>query len=148
MSHVPPMPDRPGMLRPEESTRAWLILAAGLLALAGPTIYSLATTIWPKDEHAHGPLIIAISAWLAWGRRERLRDLARDAGGYVAWAVLGVSLLVFLMLSVSFFRSHEKSFAIPQVLGSVVFFFSTLRCSAFIRPPWPRSRPPHARSYC
>lgn len=34
--------------------------------------------------------------------------------------------LVFLMLAVSFFRSHEKDFALPQVVGSILFFFSAL----------------------
>ncbi|MBX4200182.1 DNA translocase FtsK [Candidatus Parcubacteria bacterium] len=34
--------------------------------------------------------------------------------------------LVFIMLAISFFRAHEKNFAIPQVLGSVLFFISSL----------------------
>ncbi|MBX4189245.1 DNA translocase FtsK [Candidatus Parcubacteria bacterium] len=34
--------------------------------------------------------------------------------------------LVFVMLSISFFRSHEKNFALPQTLGSALFFFSAL----------------------
>ncbi len=34
--------------------------------------------------------------------------------------------LVFLLLSISFFRSHEKNFALPQTIGSILFFFSAL----------------------
>src|SRR6185312_14513707 len=30
--------------------------------------------------------------------------------------------LVFLLLAVSLFRSHEKGFALPQTLGSLLFF--------------------------
>ncbi len=42
--------------------------------------------------------------------------------------------LVCLMLSVSFFRSHEKNFALPQVLGSFVFFFSSLGAVGLLAP--------------
>ncbi len=42
--------------------------------------------------------------------------------------------LVCLMLSVSFFRSHEKSFALPQVLGSFIFFFSSLGTVGLLAP--------------
>ncbi|MBX4195717.1 DNA translocase FtsK [Candidatus Parcubacteria bacterium] len=34
--------------------------------------------------------------------------------------------LVFLLLAVSFFRSREKNFALPQFVGSALFFFSAL----------------------
>jgi len=34
--------------------------------------------------------------------------------------------LVFLLLAVSLFRSHEKGFALPQTLGSLLFFVSSL----------------------
>lgn len=34
--------------------------------------------------------------------------------------------LVFLMLSVAFFRSAERDFAVPQIIGSIIFFVSAL----------------------
>ena len=34
--------------------------------------------------------------------------------------------IVFLLLAISLFRAHEKNFALPQTLGSVLFFFSSL----------------------
>src|SRR5882724_1736207 len=34
--------------------------------------------------------------------------------------------LVFIILSISFFRSREKNFALPQTLGSLLFFISSL----------------------
>lgn len=42
--------------------------------------------------------------------------------------------LVFLMLAVSFFRSHEKNFALPQILGAVLFFFSALGTVDLLMP--------------
>ncbi|MEK7194337.1 MAG: DNA translocase FtsK 4TM domain-containing protein [Patescibacteria group bacterium] len=41
---------------------------------------------------------------------------------------------VFLMLSISFFRSHENSFALPQVVGSIIFFLSSLAVVGVIAP--------------
>lgn len=42
--------------------------------------------------------------------------------------------LVFLMLSVSFFRSAERVFALPQVIGSIIFFISSLGIVDILAP--------------
>lgn len=41
-------------------------LALGAAALAVPTGWRLAHTVWPTDEQGHGPVILAASAWLLW----------------------------------------------------------------------------------
>lgn len=50
----------------------WLPVIAGLLVLYVPTFYGLATTLWQQDDHAHGPIILAIVLWLFWQRRQAL----------------------------------------------------------------------------
>jgi exosortase B len=50
----------------------WLPVIAGLLILYVPTFYDLARTLWQKDDYAHGPIILAIIAWLIWDRRQVL----------------------------------------------------------------------------
>lgn len=115
MPYPPPAPSRLATLLLEPA-RGWMILAVGLLALLGPTIHSLATTIWPKDEQAHGPLIILISAWLAWGRRDQLRSTSLAPGGAAAWAVLGVGLLVYTVG-----RSQTMfAFEVPGLILSLI----------------------------
>lgn len=47
-------------------------MIAGLLVLYIPTFYDLAATIWQSEEHAHGPIILAVIVWLVWERREAL----------------------------------------------------------------------------
>ncbi|MEX2010311.1 MAG: DNA translocase FtsK 4TM domain-containing protein [Parcubacteria group bacterium] len=42
--------------------------------------------------------------------------------------------LAFLLLSVSFFRSQEKEFALPQILGSALFFVSSLGLTELLFP--------------
>lgn len=52
----------------------WLILAGGLLALYGPTVHDLLTTLWASDEQGHGPIVLGISVWLIWRRWPALVD--------------------------------------------------------------------------
>jgi len=48
----------------------WLVVALGLAAMYGPTFYDLFRTVWTSDEQGHGPMVLAISLWLLWRKRE------------------------------------------------------------------------------
>ena len=79
----------------------WLPVAAGLLVLYIPTFYDLAATIWQSEEHAHGPIMLAIILWLVWEGREALFVApARTAPGP------GFALLVFGLLFYAVGRSQ------------------------------------------
>lgn len=77
-----------GRIRGPFPRAAWprLALLAGVLALYVPTFATLAGGAWREDEHAHGPLILAVAAALAWRERARLREL--QGGDTVAGAAL------------------------------------------------------------
>ncbi len=74
----------------------WLPVLAGLLILYVPTFYGLATWLWQLEEHAHGPIILAIILWLGWQQRAALFDVsfrpARVPG--IALLVLGLMFYV------------------------------------------------------
>ena len=71
----------------------WLPVLAGLLVLYVPTFYDLATGLWRLDEHAHGPIVLAIIIWLIWKERAVLfRAPVRPA------TVPGFALIVFGLL--------------------------------------------------
>lgn len=58
----------------------WLVpLLVGLLVMYVPTYVMLAKTVWATDEQGHGPIIMAVVAWLIWRRREQYSALV-DAG--------------------------------------------------------------------
>jgi len=79
----------------------WLPVIAGLLVLYIPTFYDLAATIWQTEEHAHGPIILAVIAWFIWEDRKALRIApVRTAPGP------GYSLLVFGLLLYAVGRSQ------------------------------------------
>ncbi len=109
-------------LKPVSGTTAWLIwlpVAAGLLVLYVPTFYGLATTLWQSDDHAHGPIFLAIIGWLIWQKREAL--LAAPAN--VATAP-GFGVLVFGLLLYAVGRSQDiilfEVGALAPILGGVL----------------------------
>ncbi|MDO8596856.1 MAG: exosortase B, partial [Sulfuricaulis sp.] len=80
----------------------WLPLIAGLLVLYVPTVYDLATTLWQQDDHAHGPIILAIIVWLIWRKREALLVVPVNTA-----PVPGFGLLVFGVLLYAVGRSQD-----------------------------------------
>jgi exosortase B len=98
----------------------WLPVAAGLLALYVPTFYDFSTTLWQQDEGAHGPIILAVVAWLIWDRRQALMIApARTA------PLPGFALLVFGLLIYAVGRSQEISIfevgsLVPVLAGALL----------------------------
>ncbi|MCE2915676.1 MAG: exosortase B [Rubrivivax sp.] len=73
-SRTPPKMSMPGL----SAVRAWWLapLVLGLLALYVPTWLMLSRTVWVSDEQGHGPIILVVSLWLMWRKREELLALA------------------------------------------------------------------------
>jgi len=79
----------------------WPVLA-GLALLLVPTYVRLAGSLWTQDEHAHGPIILAVSLWLAWQQRDRMAA----AAGRPSWA-LAAPLLACGLAAYVVGRSQE-----------------------------------------
>lgn len=98
----------------------WVPVALGLLVLYVPTFYDLAGTLWREEDHAHGPIILAIVVWLLWRQRDRLRG-----GAHVPARVSGVAVLVFGLALYVVGRSQDINVfqigaLIPVLLGTVL----------------------------
>src|SRR5437667_10069079 len=67
-----PRPEaRRGGAGSKESHRvAWLLVLGGLAALYLPTGIDLAHGLWREDAYAHGPIVLAVFAWLVWRSRD------------------------------------------------------------------------------
>lgn len=88
--------------RPGAAWLAWLPVLAGLLVLYVPVFYEFVTTLWRSDDHAHGPIILAVIVWLFWRNRHALHAVsARTA------PVSGIALLLFGLLIYVLGRSHD-----------------------------------------
>ena len=53
----------------------WWLAVAGLLALYLPVYWHAMHSHWEREEHAHGPMILAIAAWLTWQLRDKVSQL-------------------------------------------------------------------------
>ena len=83
----------------------WVVFAAlalGLGVLYGPAYNELAHTLWASDEQGHGPIILAVSAWLLYSKRH---DLAAVPSRPLGW--LGWPMLVFAMVLYALGRSQD-----------------------------------------
>ena len=73
-----------------------LIIAVGYVVMFGPTFLHLSRGIWVTDEQGHGPIILAVTAWLFWNLRDSIAAVeARPAtSSALGLMLLGVSLYV------------------------------------------------------
>lgn len=101
--HGPGAPERsPPILPAGVDWPTFLLLVAGFALLYLPTYAELATTVWATDEQGHGPIILAVSAWLLYARRHAIA-----AAPYRPMAGLGWSLLLFGALLFAFGTSQQ-----------------------------------------
>jgi exosortase B len=102
-----------------------LPVIAGLAVLYVPTIYTLAAKVWPRDEHAHGPIILAVAGWLAWSTWRLRRQAPAAADARAAATMPGFALLASGLLLYALGRSQdialfEVGSSIPVLAGTVI----------------------------
>jgi exosortase B len=122
--------DAPSQGRP--AWLAWLPIIAGLLVLFAPTFYDLAGTLWQRDDHAHGPIILAVALWLIWDKRAALLAPASCTA-----PLAGLSLLVFGLLLYVVGRSQEINiFQVGSVIPVIAGVLLCMRGWKSIRAMW------------
>jgi exosortase B len=72
------------------------LVLAGFALLYLPTWWGLAHTVWPTDEQGHGPIILAVSGWLLWRRRDALAALAAQPATLSGTVLALLSLLLYV----------------------------------------------------
>jgi exosortase B len=111
------------------------IVGFALLVLFVPVARTLAEEVWSTDEQGHGPIIIAVSAWLLWHRRDRLREAAQRAvpGGAAAWALLALGLLLYALGRVQHIVMFQMASFVPLLVSGLALTFGwvVVRAAAF-----------------
>ena len=92
----PPRPAAKAWLPARFDVVAFAWVALGFLLLYGPTYWSLAHTIWASDEQGHGPIILAVSAWLLFEKRHELAALDSKPSLWLGALVLGFGFLFYV----------------------------------------------------
>lgn len=74
--------------------RLWPAIA-GALAIAVPTMISVARDSWSTEQGAHGPIVLATGLWLIWQQLGAVRPAIRPASLPRAMALLVPALLLY-----------------------------------------------------
>jgi exosortase B len=99
----------------------WIPIGVGLVALFGPTFFGLARTLWPTGEYAHGPVILAVAAWLIWQRRHALHEAPRRRVRAVAGvALVATGLLIYMAGRSQDITVLEMGSLIPILAGTLL----------------------------
>ncbi len=99
-----------------------LILAIGFLSMAIPTILSLASEAWTKDQGVHGPIVLATGLWLIWRRWGDILAHATPGSPTFAFAGLLGALLLYALSRAFDFLSVE-TFALILAALAIAYSF-------------------------
>lgn len=118
--------------------RPWLAVAipllAALLVLYVPTFIDLSRTIWKSEEQGHGPLILAVSLWIFWQKRDEFVAAMQDGTRSVlAWVLLVFGLLLYVLGRSQQIILFEVGSQIPLLAGggAILFGWRAVRTVAF-----------------
>ncbi len=107
----------------EDRRLAAVALFAGLAAMYLPVVWDAARGLWNSEEQAHGPLIVAVSAWRIWLQRKPLREAAGTGAGVPAWACLLVGAVLYALGRAQQIWMLQIGSAVPVVAGAVAALF-------------------------
>lgn len=72
-----------------------MLFGVSLLLLAIPSYVMLSDTIWATDEQGHGPIILAVTLWLAWARRRQFLELPDEPSPLAGWFTFIIAAAIY-----------------------------------------------------
>lgn len=99
---------------------AWLPIAAVLLLMFVPTYVEFANSLWTTEEHGHGPLILAVSAYYAWVQRHAFVATEMRPKPVLGGMVLAVGCLLYVVGTSQGLAYFEASSIIFVLIGAVL----------------------------
>lgn len=104
---------------------AWWPVILGLIVLYVPTYWTLAHGLWDSEENAHGPIVLIVSLFLVWQRRDVFLEPTPAGQPGRVQVVLGWALLITGLLAFALGRSQsiillEVGSQIPVILGMLL----------------------------
>ena len=97
----------------------WLVALAGFAVMYGPIYWWAANGIWQTEEHGHGPLILAVLAWLFWTMHKRLLAARAEPAAALGWPIFALGILIYVMgrvFRISIFELGSQPFVVAGVL--------------------------------
>lgn len=106
---------------------ALLVLAAGLLALYGPTIVDFMHGPWRGDRNSHGPIVLALSAWYFYFQTRRLAGQGEPfqprPAPIAGWSLLVLGLAAYVVGRSQSLAILEMGSLLPVLLGLALILF-------------------------
>ncbi|MFO1207010.1 MAG: exosortase B [Burkholderiales bacterium] len=104
---------------------AGALLALGLGVMFAPVFLGLSKTVWSTDEQGHGPIILAVVAWLFWQRRAKLAKAAAAAapGGLGAWLIMLLGLATYFVGRLQNIVTFEMIALLILLVGTLAAVF-------------------------
>lgn len=97
----------------------WL-LAAAMILLYGPTVWTLSTGLWTEDRQSHGQVLLILVMWLFWHRLRSLPERVIDPGAarpWLAWPMLVSGLALYAVGRSQAFATLEVWSVVPVTLA-------------------------------
>ncbi|MDO9073332.1 MAG: exosortase B [Rubrivivax sp.] len=98
------------------------LLALGFLLLYVPTYLELSRTIWASDEQGHGPIILAVSAWLLYQKRHVVAALEPRPQPVPGWALMVLAMAMFAFGTSQHIISSQVSSQIVLIAALLLIF--------------------------
>ncbi|HWI86029.1 MAG TPA: exosortase V [Sphingomonas sp.] len=109
----------------------WLLLL-GILAIAGPTMVSVARESWSTEQGAHGPIVLATGIWLVVQLRREFMPLIKPGNLLLAMAMLIPILALYVVARITTTLELE---GVALYFALVVIFYAYCG-SAVMRLLW------------
>jgi len=100
--------------------RRWLPVLSGLAVMCVPTYIDLARGLWQEEAYAHGPIILAVVAWLAWRQRAALAGELESGAALAGSIVLALGLVLYIVGRSQSVALFEVGSHVPVFAGTVL----------------------------
>lgn len=98
---------------------AWFIALAGFAAMYVPLYWWAAQSIWQTDDQGHGPIIVAVLAWLFWGLRHEIASSPARPAPALGWPIFLLGLFVYFVgrvFNISVFEFGSQGLVVAGIL--------------------------------
>lgn len=98
------------------------LLVLGFLLLYVPTYLELSRTIWASDEQGHGPIILAVSAWLLVQKRHVVAAIEARPQPALGWGLMVLAMAMFAFGTSQHIISSQVSSQIVLIAALMLVF--------------------------
>lgn len=123
------MPDFERRTAPPAASDGWqdylplALVCVGWAAMFVPSYLGMLNGPWATDAQGHGPIILALSIWLLWRKKESLSALERCPSPFLASAFLFVGVAIYVIGRSQTVWTMEIAAQLFVLVALLLFFY-------------------------